>query len=186
MALVGLKYIVAAPLTETGTDATYANGFVVGKGITANINVTTANQKLYADDAVAEVDNSFTEGTIELNVDDMTDDIQTKMLGHNKDAEKEEIIAKGDDVSPNLGVGFYGKKLVNNTVKYRAIWFRKVQFSEPSETMRTKENNVTFQTPSISGTVMTDVTGVWKQEQTFDTEAGAKAYLDELAGIATA
>ena len=80
MAKVGLKYLVAAPLNEDGK--TYGTGFVVARMIKATVNANSNDVKLYADDGVAESDKSFKDGTISLNVDDLTQKVYADMLGH--------------------------------------------------------------------------------------------------------
>lgn len=173
MAKIGLKYPVYKGAEKKG---------VIGKAIQADISITINDVKLYADDVVAESDKSFQSGTITLGLDDLSDDIQTEFLGHTKDTEGE-ITAKGTDDSPYVGIGFYGVKKVNGIRKYRAIWLPKVQFGEPNDTNSTKGETVTFNTPVIEGTIMLDDNGDWKKEQTFDTEAEAKSYLEGKAGI---
>lgn len=187
MAFIGLKYMVFAPISaETASAVTYDTGFVIGKAITANVNITSANVMLYGDDAVAEADTGFTEGTVEWGVTKMTDDIQTKILGHTLDSGANatgEIIAKGADSAPEGGIGFYAPKLVDGVKKFRGIWFTKTKASEPNESLATRQGAIAFVTPSITSKIMEDATGAWKREKTFDTEAAAKAWLNGIAGI---
>lgn len=174
MATIGLKYPVYKGETSQG---------VIGKAIQADISIEVNDVKLYADDAIAESDKSFSSGTITLGIDDLSDTIQTDLLGHAVDAETDEIIAKGTDDSPYVGIGFYGTKKVGGVRKYRAIWLPKVQFAEPADTNATKGEIIEFQTPTLEGTIMLDDDGAWKYEQTFTTEAEAKTYLENKAGI---
>ena len=182
MAFIGLKYIVAAPIaTETTESVTYGTGFVVGKAITANINVNTNDVKLYADDVVAETDHGFTDGTVEIGTAHMTDDIQVKMLGHTLTTG--EITAKATDVIPYNGIGFYAVKMIGGNRKYRAIWFTKTQASEPNESLTTRQGQTAFGTPSITSAIMEDMTGAWKKETTVDTESAAITWLNGKANI---
>lgn len=176
MAKIGLKYPVYKSATKHG---------VIGKAIQADISIDVNDAKLFADDDVAESDKSFKSGTIKLGVDDLSDEIQTEFLGHAKDETSGEITANGNDNNPYVGIGFYGIKKVNDVRKFRAVWFPKVQFSEPEDTNKTKGESVEFNTPSLEGTIMLDNNGDWKKENTFDTEAEAKEYLQEKAGITT-
>lgn len=173
MAKIGLKY----PVWKGKTSG------VIGKAIQADISITVNNVSLFADDAVSESDRSFQNGTITLGIDDLKDELQAEFLGHSVDEATGEIVAKATDTPPYVGIGFYGTKKVNNVPKYRAVWLPKVQFGEPSDTNTTKGETVTFNTPVLEGTIMVDETGVWKNEQTFDSEAEAKTYLDGKAGI---
>ena len=187
MAFIGLKYVVGASLTETAASgstaasATYADGFVIGKAVTANLNITANDATVYGDDAVAEMDTGFAEGTLDIGLVHMVDDIQTKVLGHT--VTNGVVSSKVDDVAPYLGLGFYAPKTLNGARKYRAIWLTKAIASEPSEEFQTRQGQTSFQTPSIPFHFMPCITGVWKQEQTFDTEAETVTWLNGLAGI---
>ncbi len=173
MAKIGLKYPVFKSATSQG---------VIAKAIQADIAITVNDVKLHADDVIAESDKSFQSGTLTLGIDDLSDTIQTEFLGHTVGTD-DEIIAKGTDENPYVGIGFYGVKVVGGVKKFRAIWLPKVQFAEPADTNATKGDTVAFATPVLEGTIMLDEDGVWKYEQTFTTEAEAKTYLDGKAGI---
>lgn len=175
MAKIGLKYPVYKGENAAGR---------IAKAIQADITVETNDATLYADDGVAETDKSFRRGTITLGLDDLPDEAQVALLGHTKD-DNGEITAHYEDAPPYVGIGFYGTKVVNNQRKYRAIWLPRVQFAEPSDTHSTQGENLAFSTPTITGTIMTDDTGVWKQEQTFTTESDAIEYINEKAGISS-
>ena len=191
MAKIGLKYPVFAVATESTSAISYANGAVLAKAITANIAIETNDVKLYADDAVAESDHSFSSGTITIEVDDLTNAAQLALLGYSEGATidaslgTKELKASGTDSPAYVGFGFYGKKKVANVNKWRAIWLKKVQFSEPADEMATKGETVEFGTTTLEGTVMVAVDGFWKEEATFDTEAEAVSYLNTKTGIST-
>ena len=172
MAKIGLKYPVYKTATSEG---------VIGKAIQADISISVSEAKLYADDGIAESDKSFQSGTITLGIDDLSDTIQSDFLGHT--VNDGEIIAKGSDSNPFVSIGFYGVKKVNGIRKYRAIWLKKVQFAEPSDTHATKGETLAFATPTLEGTIMLDDSGEWKNEKTFNTEAEAIAYLQAKSGV---
>ena len=174
MAKIGLKYPVYKTTDSQG---------VIGKAIRADISIEVNDVKLYADDAIAESDKSFSGGTLTLGIDDLSDEVYATLLGHTVGTDPAEIVAKGSDDSPYVGIGFYGAKKVGGVRKYRAIWLPKVQFAEPADTNATKGETVEFQTPTLEGTIMLDDDGAWKYEQTFTTEQEAKAYLEGKAGI---
>lgn len=172
MAKIGLRYPVYKTETTSG---------VIGMAIQADVSITTNDVKLYADDVVAESDKSFQSGTITLGIDDLSDTIQVAFLGHT--VSDGEITAKGSDSNPYVAIGFYGVKQVNNVKKYRAIWLPKVQFGEPSDTNKSKGENLEFATPVLEGTILLDDNGDWKKEKTFDTIAEAVAYLQAKSGV---
>lgn len=177
MAKIGLKYPVFGVLTEAVGGNTYSAMKEIAKAIKADIKLQKSDAKLYANDGIAESDNSVTGGTVSLEIDDLSDEVYTALMGHAKVSETAEIVAKGGDTSPYVGFGFYGAKMVNNVRKYRAIFIPKVKFAEPDDSNATKGENTSFQTQTIEGTIVLLDDGTWKFEQTFDTEAEAKAYL---------
>lgn len=171
MAKIGLKYIVAKGVTS----------FVVGKAIQADVTINISDVKLRAEDTVAESDKSFIDGSITIGVDDLSDVMQVEFLGHT--LATEEITAKSSDQSPYVGIGFYATKVVGGVRSFRAFWFPKVQFGEPSDTNATKGDTISFNTPTIVGTIIEDSNGIWKKEQTFTSEAEAVTYLNTASGI---
>jgi len=174
MSKIGLKYPVYKGTTKKG---------VIAKAIQADISISTSDVKLFADDVVSESDVSFQSGTLTLNIDDLSAEMQTEFLGHAKNVATAEITANVDDINPFVGVGFYAVKMVAAVRKYRALWFPKIKFAEPSDSLATKGETLAFGTDSLVGTIFPNDAGDWKQEQTFATEAEAKTYLDGKSGI---
>lgn len=174
MARIGLRYPCYKGAVKKG---------VIAKAIQADVAITMSDGKLYADDVLIENDNSFQSGNITLNIDDLSAEMQTEFLGHAKNATTEEITANVDDISPFVGIGFYGVKMKAGVRSYRALWFPKVKFAEPSDSLATKGQSLAFGTDSIVGEIYADDAGDWKKEQTFATEALAKTYIEGKAGI---
>lgn len=176
MAKIGLQY-----LAYKGAGETPSKG-ILAKAIQADLSIALNEAKIYADDAVAESDKSFRDGTLTLGVDDLNDTIQKELLGH-KIGEDGEIVANGNDNNPYVGVGFVSISKKNGAQKFRAIWLPKTQFAEPSETNQTKGESTSFSTPTMTGTIMLDDDGNWKYENSFATLEEAKTYLNGKAGI---
>jgi phi13 family phage major tail protein len=187
MAQIGLKYLICSKLTETATTATYDTGLVMSKAIKADLSIEINEGKLYADDQIVENIKEFKSGKLTLNGDHISYETLALVLGHTLATigatQNKELIAKGEDDGAFVGVGFYATTINGGNRKYRAIWLTKVKFGIPNESLETKGDAINFQTPTIEGTILTDVSGVWKTEATFATEAEAKAYLDNLANI---
>jgi phi13 family phage major tail protein len=189
MAKIGLKYPVYAPATEAGSTITYGTGAVLAKAISANISIENNDVKLYADDVIAESDNSFASGTVTIGIDDLYDAAKVALLDYVEGATVDATIQSKElsvgTASPAyVGFGFYGKVIRNKVPYWRAIWLKKVQFAEPSDELATKGESVEFGTPELEGTIMMAADGKWKEEATFSTEAGAKAWLDGKCGLA--
>ena len=172
MAKIGLKY----PVYKGST------GGVIGKALTADITIETNNAELYADDAIAESDYSFKSGTISLGVDELSDAVQAEFLGHT--IVSDEMTAKSTDTPAYVGIGFYGIKMVAGVRKYRAIFFPKVMFSEPSDSEKTQGESIEFGTSTLEGKILKNDLDKWKIEKTFALAADAIAYLNTAVGLA--
>ena len=94
-----------------------------------------------------------------------------------------EIVANEADKSIYAGFAFYARKIVNGVSHWRAIFFPKVIFTEPSESMETKKKDLAFGSHTLPGKIRKNLAGDWKIEKTFDTEAAASAWVDSKAGI---
>lgn len=188
MARIGLKYPIYAKYnTDSGGTVTYSNGTNIGKAIKADVSITTSNTAMYGDDEVAERINEFVSGTISLETTDLSIENYSALLGHDISgtANSKEITSKDTDAPIYVGFGFYGRKIVDNVHYFRAIWFTKVIFGEPSESFETKGNSITFGSYTIEGAIESDTNGVYKVEQTFTTETEAVAWLKGKANIST-
>lgn len=196
MAKIGLKYPVAAVIKSESSAAlpTYDKGFVVGKAISCEKSIESNNNPLYADDAIAENDTSFSSGTLTLGVADFGSDneegieIQAKLLGHEIVTEDSGKIIrkKSNDNSPNVGFGYYKTKKINNVQCYEATILYKVKFQLPSESANTKGENVEWQTPEITGNIMAcEFQNVWEDTAVFDTEDEAKKWINKKLNVET-
>jgi len=179
--------MICAPITETNTSVSHADGMVMSHAIKADVSIELNEAKLSADDRIVENIKEFKTGKLSLNGDHLEYKVLGLILGHK--VEKlpdggETLIAKGDDDGKYVGIGFYATSIKNSVKKFRAIWFQKIKFGIPNESLETKgDDGIKFQTPTIEGTVLTDIFGVWKQEGYFETEAKAVAWLNTKAGI---
>lgn len=195
MAYVGLQYAVAAPIkTETpGTAIVYDAGMVIGKMIGATINYTRNSDPLYADDAIAENDNSIVGGTISINLDDLSDEAAVKVTGlvagtaSGTATEYREV----GDAAPYVGVGYLRVRRKAGVTSYVAYWVHKCMLSIAQEQAQTKGQTISWQTPTLEGSIMgvainADGKTDFRTHATFDTIAAAKAWLDAKANIAAA
>lgn len=184
MASIGLTNIWFGFLTE-GQDGTpsYSDGQKLGKAVSASASITNNSATLYGDDALAESDTSFANGTITLGVTDDDDTVFAPLLGHT--ITDGEVVKTSTDTAPYVGVGRIITKMVNGAYKYKVNFLCKVKFSEPSNEENTKGETVEFATPSIEGMISTlsDNNGTWGKTKTFDSKADALTYLKGLLGI---
>ena len=177
MAKIGLNNLYYAKLTEAldGTP-TYDGGKSFGKAVNANVSISNNSATLYADDALAESDTSFQNGTVTLGVDDDREATFADVLGHSI-TEDGEVKRNVNDVAPYVGLGRIVVKMVGNVRLYKAEILYKVKFSEPSQEDNTKGESVEFATPSIEGQILSLANGDWSDAKTFSTKAEAVAYI---------
>lgn len=143
--------------------------------------------ELYANDALAESDYSFTKGTLSLTVVDDEDKFCAELLGNTVGTTGGEVTSSIDDVAPEFGYGHIVPKIVGGVKKYKAEFFPRVKFTKITTDNKTRSASVEFGTTSIEGTVFPVETpinglaaGTWEKHQTFATYAEAETYLDEL------
>jgi phi13 family phage major tail protein len=187
MAQIGLKYLICSKLTETETEATYTGGKIMAYAIKVDMSIEVNEGVLRGDDRIIENVKEFKSGKLTLNGDHLDYETRALILGHTlttiDPGTNKKMTAKGSDDGAFVGVGFYATSIKNNIRGFRAIWLTKVKFGVPSESMETRGEAINFQTPTIEGTILTNVLDVWKEEATFPTEAEAKTWLNTMASI---
>ena len=182
MAKIGLKnfyYSVATENASTGA-LTYSGATKLAKAISATFEPTISDATLYADDAIAERDTGVTGGTLTLGIDRYDLETAAALLGHT--VSDGELVSNVNDTPATCGVGRVVTLMQDGAYKYRAVFFPKVKFQEPSSDNTTKGETTEFGTYEIPGTVIPPVDGNWRKEQVFDSEAAAVAYLVGLMG----
>lgn len=184
MAKVGFEYIVIGKLKE-GEDgaATYETGKYLGPASTFNGTPAANDVKDYGDDRVVETDTSVTGGTLSVELNETTLEIESYMLGHTYEQEKKEMKCSADDIAPYLGIGAVGKSKRENKMVYTAKFYNKTQFKPSADENATKKESTTFNHTTIEGNIFTLKNGDWKEKAEFDTLAAAKEWLNKKVGI---
>lgn len=130
----------------------------------------------YADDGVDESVDEFTSGTLSLGLNDLASTVAAELLGARVDTNGV-LVNSTNDIAPYVAVGFRARKANG---KYRYFWLYRVKFGVPATNLATKGESITFQTPTIEGTVMrrnkpdTQDKHPWKTEVT-DGDTGVTA-----------
>lgn len=151
MATIGLDKLYYAKITEDANgNETFGAPVVLAKAIEAELTVDVLEAELYADDGISEVVKEFKSGSLTLGVDDLAGDVLSALTGAEVDSNGVVISASENGGDP-VAIGFRARKANG---KYRYFWLYKVKFSIPSTNLQTKGDSITFQTPSIEGTVM--------------------------------
>lgn len=150
MATIGLDSLYYSKITETDGEETYATPTKLAKAIKADLSVELAEAVLYADDGASEVVKEFKSGKLSLGIDDIGSTAAEDLTGAKLDDNKVLISASEDGGTP-VAIGFRAKKANG---KYRYFWLFRVKFGIPETNLQTKGDSITFQTPTIEGTVM--------------------------------
>lgn len=199
MAGIGLSKPYFAKYTEAAGVTSYSDGGLMGKAVSVDITINTAaDNDVYADNAIAESERAFSDGTITLGTDDLSQAVSKALMGLKEQALAEvsgitdknvmELIYDDDMEAPYLGVGMIFKKRVRGVTMWRAVVLTKVMFNVPADAATTQGKTITWQTPEITGTIMRDDSEkhTWKREATFTTETQAAAYIKHVLNITEA
>ncbi len=137
---------VAKLLTDSTDGATYDEPVDLGK-VLRSIDIKPSNSQadLYADGQ--SIDTASSTASYELTFDTAALPLAytAYLLGHSY--ENGVMVANKDDVAPYFAVLFQSDK---RNGKARYMKFYKVQFQEPSIKGSTKEENISYQTPTLT------------------------------------
>lgn len=154
---------------------------VVDEAFSANY----ANAELYANDGLAEHDDSFIDGTLTITIADDRDEFVAEIMGNT--ITTGEVVQKETDIAPELGYGHIIPKVYGGERKYKVEFFPRVRFTKITSDNKTKGNAVEFATSSLEAKVMRLESefngipaGVWEKHKTFDSLTEAETYLDGL------
>ena len=151
MATIGLDKLFYAKITEDQDgNETYATPVQMAKAMTADLSVELAEATLYADDGASEIVKEFKSGTLSLGVDDLGGSVASDLTGAVID-NNGVVISTAEDGGTPVAVGFRAKK---SNGKYRYFWLYRVKFGIPATALATKGDSITFNTPTIEGTIM--------------------------------
>ena len=162
MANFGAKYPCFAPfkgVEPTNALPKYDAKVVVGKLVSANLTVNLAS------------------GTIAMETDDMLDDVAAVVYGATA-AEKKVTYNKGD-TAPYGGLGYFKTLMRDGAKYYKGYFYPKVRAALGNDNAQTRGSSITFGTSNTTFTVFAPNTGDWRITETFDSEAEARAWVDE-------
>ena len=151
MSTIGLDSLYYAKITEDANgDETYSSPIKLAKAMTAELSVELAEATLFADDGASEIVKEFKSGTISLGIDDIGVTAAQDLTGAKID-NNHVVVSTSDDSCESVAIGFRAKK---SNGKYRYFWLYRVKFGIPATNLATKGDSITFNTPTIEGTVM--------------------------------
>ena len=151
MATIGLDKLFYSKITEDAEgNESYATPTQLAKAMTADLSVELAEATLYADDGAAEIVKEFKSGTLSLGVDDLGGSVASDLTGATID-DNGVVVSTAEDGGTPVAIGFRAKK---SNGKYRYFWLYRVKFGIPATALATKGDSITFNTPTIEGTIM--------------------------------
>ena len=189
---VGMLYPVCAPIATytPGTGVTYSTGKVVAEARSATLNWNRSDGEFYGDDALLDTDNGIRGYTLDFEPTGLSDGVRATLLGESVANTSEYYIT--DATTPDVGFGYVRVMRDNSSgtvvTNYEAWWFYKIKFGVTSEETRTKESNIEWRTPTLSGMgtgVQLDSSGklTFAVHETFTQLSAAKSWLNSKAGI---
>lgn len=195
---VGMRYAVAAPVnTYTPySGITYEDGFVVSEARGANVTWETEDGEFRGDDFVLDSARGVLGYSVEFETAGLKDGVRADLLGETKDSGDAYHITGAN--APDTGFGYV--KQMRETdgttgevgTTWEVFWYHKLKFGQPTEEARTKERNMEWRVPTITGTGAGVFLTSGQEEpdfamhKTFATFAAAQSYLNSLAGISGA
>lgn len=185
MASMGLKYLAWAKQATEPAEAvpTYNAGKVIGRMVSANLAIQSAEGEVYADDMLSEFISEFSSADFTAEVDNIPLEDQATLYGATYASD--EFKATYTDAPPFGGIGGIQILMVRGVRKYRAWFFPKARASMPDWDATTRGDSISFGTQPIKMKIMTPAYGPWYYLKEFTTEAAAQAYVDTKLGVAT-
>ena len=185
MSTIGIDKLHIAHLTKDDeTGCTYSTPYSIPGLIEADIEPQTNSTTLYADNIAYAVATGLGETKVTLNVEDLPQEVYSKLLGHT--IESGVTVCNAEDQPLEVAVMFESKKR-DGSIKY--IKLLKGKFQEPSENPKTATDTPDFVTPTIEGTfIARKCDKVWKMTAESSNKAftGAKTWYDEVGDVTIA
>lgn len=150
---VGLQDIVYAKLLsgDTITEApVYETPKYLLPAITANVTPNVESNTLHGNDGPILTENALNDIEVEIGIANLTLEQRADLLGGTIDDDGL-LWNNSDDQAPEVALG-YRRSMSDGSFMY--TWLLKGKFQIPTEEATTKQGEVEFQTPTITGTFL--------------------------------
>lgn len=186
-----LRGIRLGKYVNTSGTISYTDFASFGGAMGANLELTFAEGRLYAEGVLAEYLRLATGGTISIATKYIPSAAQKLLFGS---SDKSRTVGSSTVTglqetakdSPNyVGVAFYAPDMVDGTEKFTCVFVSKALFGAPSMAFRTKEGNtITFATPTSTGEFMPDDSSAMaiREVAIVDSAADAVAWCKAVLG----
>lgn len=192
----GLSYPVVARYNAPGGIASYTDGRVLGRLVSYNTNITTADGNVFrADNAAAEnAGDVFASGTLDLEIDGLLPDTKRYIYGLD---EPEQVEIDGDTfivsgmgtntASLELGIGVVTEFRCNNVTSYAPTIFARGTFRQGGDSGQTRGENIDWQSQTLTADLARDDTAkkmwVYNIENYYTDENAARAALRKIMKV---
>ena len=182
----GFSKPYVAKYIASGTSVIYQGARRLARGVNVKVQPESSDDNnFYADNQAAEsASGLFTGGTVELEVDGLFTSSYNYIMGIEDVAEGWTADGNKSEV-PYVGIGFIVRWMSAGVTTYQPIVIAKCKFSVPEEERATQEDEIDWQTTTLSAAMMRDDTTeeAWRYRGAdFATEAEAETALVERLG----
>lgn len=147
----------------------------IGRLVKADLSLTMASGKLYADDELAESAEEFVSGSIAMETDDILDSVASEIYG--AEVKEKRVIYNSGNNPPPGGLAYYKKLMRRGKLVYKGYFYPRVKAALGNDTAQTKADNITFGTSTTNFTVFAANNGDWRHTEEFNTEAEVQAWV---------
>ena len=166
-----------------GKTGLYEKAFKCGELVNTSINPQYNTASLYGDNRKVEEIRLLKTADITLGVTRIPMQAAEIMFGHKLLEDGSEVMNTGDDGN-YVGYAFITQEMESGAKKYRACLICKAKFNEGQVDYETQGENVTFKTPSITGSALSKDNGDWCiKSPYFDTEDETEAWIKKQLGV---
>ena len=192
MPTIGFKGATVAPYNNNAGVVTYGTPITAGCPMQAQLELRCAEGRLYACDSLAESIREVIGGSVTFGAKYFPQAAQLAMFGATtKDRSVTyndgttsvtktvtSIVVSADNRPGYVGFAGFAPDVIDGQNKYTAFFVPKVKFSQPNTNFQTKNDTITFQTPTTTGEFLPDdTTGRVVQEVAIcDSEAESLAW----------
>ena len=190
---VGMIYPVFAKINShtDGQMPSYATGVVIHEARNCTVSKTYNDNPLYGDDHIVDDDNGMTALTVSFEPTGLSDSDRMLLFGEvEKSISGVTCQVEMDNETPYGGFGYVRKMRDHGNYSYEAWVILKIKFTEESQTTATKEQQITWNTPTLNGrAAAVDIDGsgkqAWRIHDTFETLSAAKSWLNTVLNVST-
>ncbi len=185
MVTTGFSKPWVALYSNVGTTVTYSGARRLARGVNVNINPESSDDNnFYADNVEAEsAAGMFAGGTVESTVDGLLTETE-RMIAGLPEPDADGFTNYGEEQNPPyVGYGFVRRAMSGGATYYQPFILPKVKFNNVSTEAATQEDEIDWQTQSLTAAINRDdtVNKNWKKVGAlYDTEAEAEQKIKDF------